>query len=420
MSVNIKELLSKVIKEDREEEIAKKYWPNTPTGSELEEQASVEGWQYDNAREYVKKLIEVTGPPKYITGETAVWKNIAGFDRVIVRDESVPHEFPAKHIDFVYSTKKIEVPPELHDDLANVTGSIIIDGLKGEVTARCGSIVANAVTLGFVEDVVKGSTEPTKDEYARRIMNHITPPWFEDILGEKKEGVSEVELIGTLMQIVEPAAVDMGEKHLAWKEVISPEIEKEEDTLEEDVLEQYLYKLQEQAPIPTGGLRNSLKKVNIDQAKEILNNFRTAKFSEMLLKSQKYRKLASGVTTSEIKAAIALSLKRERRLPNSIIEQGQTLVEEVIKNSLPEDAFTEDQKIVISSLITSVALTEGQSSMSPVRVTVKDYVLSTRRAVAMNRTLAASIRYIIEKGLNNFTEFQIKVLFISVVYLLTA
>jgi hypothetical protein len=78
-------------------------------------------------------------------------------------------------LDFLYGTKDIEVPDKLHDDLARVTGSIIIDGLKGEVTARCGMMVKNAVTLGFVEDVVRNKINPNKDEYARRIKNNIVP-----------------------------------------------------------------------------------------------------------------------------------------------------------------------------------------------------------------------------------------------------
>ena len=51
-----------------------------------------------------------------------------------------------------------------------MTGSIIVDGLKGEVTARCGDLVANDITLQFVLDSINGKIEPTKDEYAKRIL----------------------------------------------------------------------------------------------------------------------------------------------------------------------------------------------------------------------------------------------------------
>ena len=53
----------------------------------------------------------------------------------------------------------------MSDELAKCSGSILIDHLKNEVGARCGSLTANAVTLNFCLDVVAGRTEPTKDEY---------------------------------------------------------------------------------------------------------------------------------------------------------------------------------------------------------------------------------------------------------------
>ena len=46
----------------------------------------------------------------------------------------------------------------------------IIDGLKGEATARCGDTVANDVTLQFVLDSIDGKIEPTKEEYKNRIL----------------------------------------------------------------------------------------------------------------------------------------------------------------------------------------------------------------------------------------------------------
>ena len=58
----------------------------------------------------------------------------------------------------------------MSDELAKCSGSILIDHLKNEVGARCGSLTANAVTLNFVLDVVAGRTEPTKDEYEGRII----------------------------------------------------------------------------------------------------------------------------------------------------------------------------------------------------------------------------------------------------------
>ncbi len=66
------------------------------------------------------------------------------------------------------------------------SGSIINDGLKGEVTARCGTLYANAVTLGFVEDLAKGKIAPeaVHETYAEYILNGKLPKWYKNKLSE--------------------------------------------------------------------------------------------------------------------------------------------------------------------------------------------------------------------------------------------
>ena len=101
-------------------------------------------------------------------------------DKLYILDESIAHSFPANHTDYCYSTLKIPqiqakdgkstINPELVGKFAGVTGSIIIDGLKGEATARCGDTVANDVTLNFVLDSINGKIEPSKEEYGNRIL----------------------------------------------------------------------------------------------------------------------------------------------------------------------------------------------------------------------------------------------------------
>jgi len=146
---------------------------------------ATERWTHDPPAEYTQKLAETFGEPKVLSENGyAEWINVAGFKRICVRDEYVVHNFPMTHYDFVYSTREIEVPNELYSEFAGVTGSIIIDGLKKEVTARCGDIVANAITLGFVEDVVKGRETPDKEEYGRRIKETEVPWWFDDPMNE--------------------------------------------------------------------------------------------------------------------------------------------------------------------------------------------------------------------------------------------
>ena len=152
----------------------------------------VSNWKNKKAQDYASKLIEKYGEPDVKGGEMLLWEKlklvdeenykykVKKVDKVYIIDESIKHSFPADHIDYCYSVLKISeiqakdgqstINPKLVGDFAGVTGSIIIDGLKGEATARCGDTVANDVTLNFVLDCINGKAIPTKEEYAKRIL----------------------------------------------------------------------------------------------------------------------------------------------------------------------------------------------------------------------------------------------------------
>jgi hypothetical protein len=152
----------------------------------------VSNWKNKKAQDYASKLIEKYGEPDVKGGKMLLWEDlklideenykykIKKVDKVYILDESIKHSFPANHIDYCYSTIKIPqiqskdgkstINPKLVGDFAGVTGSIIIDGLKGEATARCGDLIANDVTLNFVIDAINGNTIPSKEEYAKRIL----------------------------------------------------------------------------------------------------------------------------------------------------------------------------------------------------------------------------------------------------------
>ena len=152
----------------------------------------VSNWKNKKAKEYASVLIEKYGTPDVKGGEMLLWEKVKlideekyqykvkKVDKLYIIDESIKHSFPAEHIDYCYSTLKIPqiqakggkstISPKLVGEFAGVTGSIIIDGLKGEATARCGDTVANDVTLNFVLDCITGNAIPSKEEYAKRIL----------------------------------------------------------------------------------------------------------------------------------------------------------------------------------------------------------------------------------------------------------
>ena len=159
--------------------------------------SKVSHWKNKKAQKYASVLLDKYGDDgeKYDTifsDSMILWKDVKlideekyqykvkKIDKLYIIDEAIAHSFPADHIDYCYSTIKIPqiqakggkstIDPELVGKFAGVTGSIIIDGLKGEATARCGDTVANDITLNFVLDAIRGKVEPTKEEYGKRIL----------------------------------------------------------------------------------------------------------------------------------------------------------------------------------------------------------------------------------------------------------
>ena len=152
----------------------------------------VSHWKNKKAQDYASLMIEKYGEPNVKGKKMILWRDvelideekyeykIKKIDKLYVIDEHIEHAFPAPHIDYCYSSILIPeiqakdgestIEPDLVGKFAGVTGSIIIDGLKGEATARCGDTVANDVTLKFVMDAIQGKVEPTKEEYKNRIL----------------------------------------------------------------------------------------------------------------------------------------------------------------------------------------------------------------------------------------------------------
>jgi hypothetical protein len=138
------------------------------------------------AKDYATKMLQVFGHPDDYSMHYLCWTKVEPFSKIYIKDEEIVHPEPMEHYDFVYATMPMKLTPLQLAALVSVSGSIIYDDLKEEVTARCHQMVKNAVTLGFVQDVVCSNLWPTKEEYFKRIMQNLTPTWFNDEMGEHK------------------------------------------------------------------------------------------------------------------------------------------------------------------------------------------------------------------------------------------
>jgi hypothetical protein len=82
------------------------------------------------------------------------------------------------------------VPKNFLKVLAESSESILVDLLKNEVSARCATLSANAVTLNYVLDVVSERVKGGKAEYEGRIKQlyknklRPDPDWWPDITKE--------------------------------------------------------------------------------------------------------------------------------------------------------------------------------------------------------------------------------------------
>ena len=150
-------------------------------------------WRNSEPVTFVKSLTKKLGQPDELTENRAVWYDKDGFKRIEVLDEYVLHCCPEPHYDFVYSTVDLHVPMKFVRVLAESSESILLDLLKNEVSARCATLSANAVTLNYVLDVVSQRVEGGKDEYEKRIKQlyknklNPDPEWWPDTTKEVRK-----------------------------------------------------------------------------------------------------------------------------------------------------------------------------------------------------------------------------------------
>lgn len=143
-------------------------------------------WRNEEPVLFVKSLTKKFGNADELTTNRAVWYDKDGFKRIEVLDEYILHCCPAPHYDFVYSTIDLHVPKKYVRVLAESSESIMLDLLKNEVSARCATLSANAVTLNYVLDVVSERVQGSKEEYERRIKQlyknklNPDPEWWPD------------------------------------------------------------------------------------------------------------------------------------------------------------------------------------------------------------------------------------------------
>lgn len=136
---------------DRELEQVLKDWPKEPRAS-------------------AERLVNYYGPPHEYSRSMLIWYDTKdGWKRTVLSREETPHNFPARHTDFLEQFIDYKVPLDMYSTLAEFDGSVIVERTKGEISARCGGTSMNFVAINLAHDIVSGrrSVEDARREYTR-------------------------------------------------------------------------------------------------------------------------------------------------------------------------------------------------------------------------------------------------------------
>lgn len=129
-------------------------WINTDYGYGYDN----EGSQCNNPADTLINLVKELGEPTSFdrsSGGRAVWdrSTLHGtpFERIEIRDEEIPHDKPNKHVDFLYSWYKMEVPEHKIKGLKHISEGIDYDKGNKTVIVRCHNLKTNLVTHWIVK-----------------------------------------------------------------------------------------------------------------------------------------------------------------------------------------------------------------------------------------------------------------------------
>lgn len=132
-------------------------WINNPFGY---------GYGSMNPSTSLTDLVKEFGRPSLFDpkkGGVAIWdkNDLKGtpYERIEIRDEQIPHDKPQKHVDFLYSWYRIDIPEHKIGGLHQISESISYDPLKKIMVARCHDMRPNVVTHWIVKKYAEGSLE---------------------------------------------------------------------------------------------------------------------------------------------------------------------------------------------------------------------------------------------------------------------
>lgn len=157
--------------------------------------AVIEEWP-DAQKKVAEQMLAKYGTPNEATPTRLTWYRNGPWKRTEITSDSVVHNWPTVHTDFLTQTIDYRVPPPLISAIAEFDGSIIVDRTRGEVSARCDSEAANVLGLNMVHELATGKRDVagarhTSEQNTVAYTLGREAPYAERILFEKPEGGTE-------------------------------------------------------------------------------------------------------------------------------------------------------------------------------------------------------------------------------------
>jgi hypothetical protein len=147
----------------------------------------------------IHKLINKYGLPNETSSRRLIWHHNGPWKRTIVYLDTVPHNFPTPHLDFLKQTIDYKVPVELFDTVAQFDGSVYPDRTSGEASAKCDKEEMNFLALNMLNDIVIGkrTVEEAKRFFAETAIKFhqgISSPYIEKFLFPKQTHTADPDV----------------------------------------------------------------------------------------------------------------------------------------------------------------------------------------------------------------------------------
>lgn len=178
----------------------------TETATETETDTDTESDGYDvdeilddwdeEAVEVVQPVLDEYGDPDEAVPSRLIWHHEdddAPWKETVMFRDSVPHNFPVEHPDYLEQSIDLQIPTDQYDEVATYDGSVMLERTKGEVSARCDKEEMNLLAINLTYELVNSdmTVEDARRAYAEDAMAFMDgeePPRTQELQFDLPEG----------------------------------------------------------------------------------------------------------------------------------------------------------------------------------------------------------------------------------------